>query len=137
MQEGKAFPGNSLGEALSVPPPRLEVGLLPQRFKAPTDSRQPHPPWVAERGRPGVGVGAPRLPADKLHLLGVSPSLGGDPRGQLRGWVRVPGWSLATLPWHVHLYAGGRLQCGVRTRAEGGGFKLAGVDRVGGGRGKP
>lgn len=47
---------NSPSVALNLLPPR-EVGLLPQQFKAPTDSRQPHPPRVAERGRPGGGGG--------------------------------------------------------------------------------
>lgn len=106
-QEGKAFPGFP-SEALSrpAPPPApaplqppQKVGLLPQQFKAPTDSRQPHPPWVAERGRPGVGVGAPRLPADKLHLLEVLLSPQGDPQGQLGGWVS----GSLTGPWPADL----------------------------------
>lgn len=93
-QEGKASPGNSQSEALNLSPCR-EVGLPPQQFKAPTTDSASHirPGWQKEEDL-GMGVGAPKLPADKLHLPGVLLSPRERPSGSAgRRDLRVSGWS--------------------------------------------
>lgn len=85
-QDGKASPGTSQSETLNLLPPG-------RRVSSPSSSK-PHrlPPATSASGCRkeedlGVGVGAPRLPADRLQLLGLLLSPGGDARGQLGGWA--------------------------------------------------
>lgn len=143
----KGLPGNSPSEALNLPPPPTprppEVGLPPLQFKAPTNSRQPHPPGAAERGRPGVGVEAPRLPADSLHLLGISlsPQCRRALRGQLAGCASgIPGWSVASRPVGApaRCWQGGWRRCGDAALTAGGGeLRPARVDADADRGGKP
>lgn len=82
-QDGKASPGTSQSETLNLLPPA-------RRVSSPSSSKPPPTPashirlGLQKEEDLGLGVGAPRLPADRLQLLGL---LGGDARGQLGGWA--------------------------------------------------
>lgn len=77
-QEGKASPGNSLSGALNLLPPGRWVSRLSSSKPPPTSASHIRLGLQKEEDL-GVGVGAPKLPADKLHLLGVLLSPQGRP----------------------------------------------------------
>lgn len=106
------LPQETPGARASIAPhPAPQGGGSPgAQIKAPTDSRQPHPPWGAERGRRGGGVPveAPRLPADKVWAFygalgtswrsgprvpaGARPAVLGARICTRRAARRLPGW---------------------------------------------
>lgn len=71
---GKGLPRQLPERGLEICHPQ-EGGSPPQQFKAPTDSRQPHPPGAAERGRPGSGGGGTKATSGQAALSGFYGAL--------------------------------------------------------------